>query len=288
MIGLNNKKIGFIVDTSSTIKNGDFDDVMVLPLGITVTENGITKTFKDGVDFTNDDLRRVLLDKKSDVKTSQANMQDMLKICQEMCSKYDYVVVMPIHAKISSNINTWKLLKDDFPNLVVLMTYDIVRSFNWTLEDLRNYLTTHECVEDQMQKFVDTYLPNRFGFIMIEDLKQMVKGGRVSGLKAAFAKLFKIYPIIYMDYTGLHHYVKGKSNKDIFNTLDKYIKEKHPNQQIVRMFLMVPIGYEEIGNKYLEDYKKHYQKDPPEHFTFPAVIIAHTGLKHVALYVELK
>ena len=93
MIGLNNKKIGFIVDTSSTIKNGDYEDVAVLPLGINVVENGSTKTYQDGVNFNNDDLKRILLDKKSEVKTSQANMSEMMKIAQKMCSQYDYVIV---------------------------------------------------------------------------------------------------------------------------------------------------------------------------------------------------
>ena len=288
MIGLNNKKIGFIVDTSSTIKNGDYDDVSVLPLGITVVENGTTKTFKDGVDFTTADLEKVINNKNADVKTSQANVADMMKICQDMFSKYDIIIVLPIHGKISSNINTWRMLKDDFPNLVVLMTYDIAGSFAWTLEDLREYLKTHECVEAEVQKYVDSFLNKRFGFLMVEDLSQLAKGGRVSGIKAALAKLFKIFPVIYMDYTGLKNYAKAKSNEDLFGILDKYLKETHPGKQIVRMFLIVPIGFEDIAKQYLEDYKNHYKKEPPVTYTFPSVITTHTGLKHVALYVELK
>ena len=47
MIGFNNKKIGFIVDSSSNIKTNDFDDIMVVPLGININENGKITNYQD-------------------------------------------------------------------------------------------------------------------------------------------------------------------------------------------------------------------------------------------------
>ncbi len=289
MIGLNNKKIGFIVDSSSNIKNNQFDDVKVVPLGVTIKSGDQIKTYKDGIDFSIVDLQNALLNQNADVKTSQAAMPDMLKVCSEMCPQYDYVVVLPIHKNLSSNLNTWKMLKDDFPNLCVAMSCDITISFAWTIEEIKDFLKNNECNEANIQNFIDTQiLPKRFGFLMVEDLTQLSKGGRVSGIKAALAKLFKIYPIILFDGNGLTNFDKAKNNESFFQIVDRYHNEKYPGTKVVRTFLAVPPGYDSLAKQYISDYQSHYGNQPYDETTFPVVVICHTGLKHVAIYFEVK
>jgi len=289
MIGLNNKKIGFIVDSSSNIPDGKYEDVKVVPLCITVTKNNVSKTYKDGVDMFLPDLKKALDDKDADVKTSQANMMDMMKACDEMCPKYDYVIVMPIHEKISGNINSWRMLKDEYPNLIVLMTLDITLSFTWTLEVFKDYLKTHECNEASLQDYVNKeIIPHRFGFLMITDLKQMVKGGRVSGLKAAIAKLFKINPVIFMDKNGLEQYSKCKTYDKYFDIVDEYIARTRPGQKITRFFLVTPIGNEKVEKEFIETFKRRYHIDKYDLTSLPTIVVAHSGANHVATYFDVR
>ncbi|XQP55005.1 MAG: DegV family protein [Mycoplasmoidaceae bacterium] len=288
MIGLNNKKIGFIVDSSSNLKDGQFDDVKVLPLGVTIQKGNEIKSFKDGVDFHEQDLENALKSKETSIKTSQASMPDMLKVAQEMCSKYDQVLVFPIHKNLSGNVNSWKLLKDDFPNLNVVMTCDIGYSFAWTIEEVKNFLKTNDCNEANIQKFIDEQvIPHRVGFLMVEDLEQLKKGGRVSGIKAAIAKLLKIKPVILFDHNGLTNYDTVKDYESLFNILDKHIASKYNNQKIQKAIVFVPFGNEETKTKYLAEYTRHYGQIPYDLVCFPTVVVGHTGLKHVAIYVKL-
>lgn len=289
MIGLNNKKIGFIVDSSSNLKDGQIEDVKVLPLGVTIQKGSVVKSYKDGVEFHENDLQNALNDKETSIKTSQAIMPDMFKVAQEMCSKYDQVFVFPIHKNLSGNINSWKLVKSDFPNLNVVMTYDIGYSFAWTIEEVKNFLKTNECNEDNVQKFIDEQvLPHRVGFLMVEDLEQLKKGGRVSGIKAAIAKLFKIKPVILFDHNGLTNYDTTKDYAGLFNILDKHISAKYNNQKIQKAIIFVPYGDAETKDKYLSEYSRHYGQIPYNLVNFPTVVVSHTGLKHVAIYVSLK
>ena len=289
MVGLNNKKIGFIVDSSSNLKDGQFDDVKVLPLGVTIQNGSDIKSFKDGIDFHENDLTNALNNASTQIKTSQAAMPDMFKIAQEMCSKYDQVFVFPIHKNLSGNINSWKIVKDDFPNLNVVMTCDIGYSFAWTIEEVKNFLKTNEASEAIVQKFVDEQvIPHRVGFLLVEDLEQLKKGGRVSGIKAVIAKLFKIKPVILFDQNGLTNFDKVKDYAGLFAILDKHIAEKYNNQKIVKAIVFVPYGDDETKNKYLEEYKNHYGHIPYNLVNFPTVVVSHTGLKHVAIYVKLQ
>ena len=289
MIGLNNKKIGFIVDSSSNLKDGQFDDVKVIPLGVTIQNGTNIQSFKDGINFHDEDLKKALENKDTIIKTSQAAMPEMMKAAQEMCSKFDQVFVFPIHKNLSGNVNTWKILKDDFPNLNVVMTCDIGYSFAWTIEEVKNFLKTNEANESNVQKFVDEQvLPHRVGFLMVEDLEQLKKGGRVSGIKAAIAKLFKIKPVILFDHNGLTNFTTVKDYEGLFNVLDKHIVDKYNNKKIQKAIVFVPFGDEETKTKYLTEYTRHYGQIPYDLVNFPTVVVSHTGLKHVAIYVKLQ
>lgn len=288
MIGLNNKKIGFIVDSSSNLKDGQFDDVKVIPLGVAIQNGAEIKSFKDGIDFHENDLANALNNNNVSIKTSQAAMPDMFKVAQEMCSQYDQVFVFPIHKNLSGNINSWRMVKDDFPNLNVVMTCDIGYSFAWTIQEVKDFLKSNDATEANVQKFVDEkVIPNRVGFLMVEDLEQLKKGGRVSGIKAIIAKLFKIKPVILFDQNGLTNFDKVKEYEELFQILDKQIAQKYNNKKIVRSIVFVPFGDEQTKQNYLNAYTKHYGQIPYDLVCFPTVVVSHTGLKHVAIYVEL-
>ncbi|MBQ6970469.1 DegV family protein [bacterium] len=46
------------------------------------------------------------MQKKIGVKTSQANMNQMITAAAEMTKKYDQVIVLPIHRGLSGNANS--------------------------------------------------------------------------------------------------------------------------------------------------------------------------------------
>lgn len=289
MIGLNNKKIAFIVDSSSNIKEGQFEDVKVVPLGVTIQNGSDVKVYKDGVDFTPENLKQTLENKDIAIKTSQASMPDMMKAIQDMCTKFDEVFVFPIHKDLSGNINTWKLLKDDFPNLNVVMTCDIGASFAWTIDEVKEFLKTNEANEVAVQRFInEQVIPHRVGFLMVQNLSQLVKGGRVSKGKAVIAKIFKIKPVILFDKQGLTNYDTAKDYEDLFDILDKHINDNYANKPIEKITLYVPYNDNQTKEEYVNAYSKHYGSIPYEVVNFPTVIVSHTGLKHVAIYARLK
>lgn len=169
------------------------------------------------------------------------------------------------------------------------MSCDITISFAWTIEALKEYLKTHECSENLVQAFVESdIIPHRFGMLMVEDLSQLAKGGRVSGLKAALAKIFKINPIILFSKDGLTNFDKAKNYSSFFKIFDKYQADNYPNTKKVRTFIGVPPGYEDVAREFINEYKKHYGNQPYELTYLPLVVVCHTGLKHVCIYCEVR
>ena len=290
MIGLNNKKIGFIVDSSSNIKPDSIEDVKVVPLGVSVNDKGTIKTYKDGIDFNSDDLKVILSNNGGDIKTSQASMPDMMLAAEEMSDKYDEIFVLPIHKSLSGNYNTWNIIKDDFPKLHVLMTYDIGQSFVWTINQIKEYLSHNECDETKINELINNeILPNRVGWLLVANLDQLVKGGRVNALKAAFAKLFKVKPIILFSKNGLDFMDKVRNFEQYFKVCDEHLNKNYPGKKIKRVILFIPEGIEGELSSFQLEFKNHYGPDLQcETAQFPTVVVCHTGLEHVAYYVELE
>jgi fatty acid-binding protein DegV len=98
-------KIALIVDSSSGITNGKYPDVYVLPLIVTETIGSKINTYKDGVNLDNDKLCR-MLESGSDIKTSQANISEMIELAEKLSKEYDQIFVLPIPPTLSSNYNS--------------------------------------------------------------------------------------------------------------------------------------------------------------------------------------
>ena len=102
------KKIAFIVDTCSTIKNNELKDVYVLPLTINVTDKRTNeiKSYNDFIDITSKDLDKYLNTENYVVTTSQSYAGDIIKSVENIYVKYDEIYVLPIPLFLSGCANT--------------------------------------------------------------------------------------------------------------------------------------------------------------------------------------
>jgi fatty acid-binding protein DegV len=110
------KKVCLVVDSSSGIKNGEYPDVHVLPLGITAPDG---QTFKDEVEITVGQIIANMLEKNIMYKTSQPNPGDALNLFDKLSKEHEEVLVLPLPASLSNAYNTLKMLAADFNNVRV-------------------------------------------------------------------------------------------------------------------------------------------------------------------------
>ena len=102
------KKIAIIVDSSSGIKNGEFDNVFVLPLAINATNKKTKdiKTYHDNVDIDEVKTTELLENPNIDLSSSQASMGEIIMQIEKIYDDYDEIYVVPIPSYLSSSINT--------------------------------------------------------------------------------------------------------------------------------------------------------------------------------------
>jgi len=286
MIGFNNKKIGFIIDTSFGLDQ-KMDDVRVVPLGVAVTEGPNTHAYRDGVDFDPAHLMKAFANKDCNIKTSQASMPDMMNAAMEMSKEYDEVYVFPIHKVLSGNFNTWNIIKEDFPKLKVVMSYTIANTLFWLLNDFRKELLNREFSEAQAQAWFDEECKYIAGFLLVQDMGQLVKGGRVSRLKAGIASLLGIKPIILQDETGLKPINKVKDYEGFLKAADEYITSKWPGKRTINELLLVQRDFPTEAQALAQTFEKHYGHKPAEVHEQALCVSSHAGAKSCSVMLRV-
>ncbi|WP_350267245.1 DegV family protein [Mycoplasmoides gallisepticum] len=193
----NMKKIAIITDSSSTIRANEYNDVFVVPLQITVNNN---KTYLDGVDIEQEEVYDLLVnDKNVDIKTSMPVVQTMLEVTKKAATDYDHVFVLTISGGLSGTYNQWKLVIDselsDYKNISIFDTSDTAISLRWLVNDVQDLIKKNQSIK-AIEEYITNWKSRICSMIVVNDLTQLRKGGRISKMKSLIAGILKISPII--------------------------------------------------------------------------------------------
>jgi fatty acid-binding protein DegV len=110
----------FVFDSCVDFANKAFDNVYVMPLSVIENVNGKAVTYEDGIQITTNEIEKGMIEGKI-YKTSQTPLGKALELFEELSKKYDNVYVLPIHTKLSGQINSLNLLaKEEFSNVFVI------------------------------------------------------------------------------------------------------------------------------------------------------------------------
>lgn len=287
-------KIAFIVDSSGNVHNGQYPDVYVLPLIVNVKDqHGNLTMYKDGETINSHQICQFVEDQQYSVSTSQASMGEMINLIESIYDKYDRIYVLPILSKISGSYNTWMQLVDDYPKLMVYPQTDICIGINWTIEHLIDLKNQNKLNDDTFLEYVTNIHHKRHIFLYVYSLAQLAKGGRVSNFKSKLANLLGLKIIITVGKDGLNFYKTAKSCDKLWELSLEECKEREPSFDISNVarvaFVHSPIEKNDKNEKeYFEIVQNKLSNNSYklEHTVLSAVILAHTGAKCFAIYME--
>jgi fatty acid-binding protein DegV len=99
------KKIAIVTDSSSGLNNKSYKDFYVIPLNISEVIKTETKNYKDGIEITNEEISKKMIDGAL-IKTSSSAVGDVVQLLSEICEKYDEIYCFPIPISISNSYNS--------------------------------------------------------------------------------------------------------------------------------------------------------------------------------------
>ena len=290
------KKIAIIVDSSSGIKNGEFDNVFVLPLAINATNKKTKdiKTYHDSVDIDEVKTTELLENPNIDLSSSQASMGEIIMQIEKIYDDYDEIYVVPIPSYLSSSINTWKVVVEDYDKVkIATNNTEIAIGIKWCIIDILDMIKNGKLNEKSFFQYFEDIKKKRMGMLFVYDLKHLVKGGRLTNFKSLILKLFRQKIMIIRDKDGLNFFKTSSSFLKGYDIFVKEFKKKFPDfdlNKVKRVGIVRCALYKSDPN--IEKCISHMKKSITSKCKFfndvvPSVIELHTGSKILYLNFEV-
>ena len=191
------KKIAIVTDDNAGFTKEEvsrFDNLFIL--GMPTIIDG--ETFYENVDITYDKFFEALeLDR--DVKTSQPIPGKLLEFWDEILKEYDTIIHIPMSGGLSKSCDTAKVLANDYNGRVVVVdNRRISPTLKRSIVDAINLAAEGVDAEKIKDILEDTKGISTI-YIMVDTLKYLKKGGRISASAAALGAALHIKPVLNID-----------------------------------------------------------------------------------------
>ncbi|MFC4410766.1 DegV family protein [Chungangia koreensis] len=231
------KPLAWVVDSTAFITDElkNHPDVYVIPLNIHFGD----QQYQDGIDLTPEELYQKIETAEEFPKTSQPAAGEFAKVFESISERYDAAIAVHLTAKLSGTLASSMAGAEmtDFPVHFVdsnSLSVGITRLVERGMELAETGKSPEEIAET-----LKTYTSNFRNYILIGELDQLYKGGRMSGVQFFLGSMLKIKPIVQITPEGeLQAIDKVRSEKKAMQYLVDRISESYQNDGISKVYLM--------------------------------------------------
>ena len=217
-------KVCIITDSNSGITQSESKElgIVVIPMPFYINE---VHHFED-IDMTQEEFYEALMDEKTEVSTSQPSPDTIMQTWRENLEEYDEIVHIPMSSGISSSCATAMMLaqEEEFEGKVF-----VVDNQRISVTQRRSVQQAKELAERgySAKEIHDILFRDKFQssiYIMVNTLKYLRKGGRLTPAVAAIGTVLRIKPVLQIQGEKLDSYAKVKTLKQAKTTMLKAIR----------------------------------------------------------------
>ncbi|MBP2242316.1 DegV family protein with EDD domain [Cytobacillus eiseniae] len=231
------KKIAWITDSTAFITEElkNHPDVYVIPLSISFGN----ETFEDGIDLNTEQLYERINSSKEVPKTSQPSAGRFAELFERLKEKYDTAICVHISSKLSGTINSCLSGAElaGFPVEAVdskSMSYAITTLLYKGMELVNKGMSSKE-----IAAFLQRDAEKSENYILLGNLDQFYKGGRMSGTSYLIGSLLKIKPIIRINSNGeFELFDKVRSEKKAVKRMLDLLGESYKKHSISQVQIL--------------------------------------------------
>ena len=223
-------KIAIVTDSNSGItqKEGKELGISVIPMPFYINE----ELYFEDITLTQEEFYQKL-DEDADIKTSQPAPGDVLDLWEKLLEDHDEIVHIAMSSGLSSSCATAAMLADDYDGKVQVV------------DNQRISVTQRQSVEDAMKlaeegksakEIKDILEADKLDsgiFIMVDTLKYLKKGGRVTSAGAAIGTVLGIKPVLQIHGEKLDAFAKTRgvkqAKKKMIAAVRKELEERFPD-----------------------------------------------------------
>ena len=203
-------RIAVITDSNSGINFEDAKELGIKVLPMPFLIDG--KTYFEEISLSQEEFFEKL-ENDVDISTSQPSPESVMKIWDEALEEADEVVYIPMSSGLSSSCHTALMLADDYDGKVQVVDNQRIsvtqrQSVLDAMELAKRGLTAVQIKEKlEKVKFESSI------YIMLDTLKYLKKGGRITPAAAAFGSALRLKPGLTIQGEKLDAYTIAKTKK---------------------------------------------------------------------------
>ena len=203
-------RIAVITDSNSGINFEDAKELGIKVLPMPFLIDG--KTYFEEISLSQEEFFEKL-ENDVDISTSQPSPESVMKIWDEALEEADEVVYIPMSSGLSSSCHTALMLADDYDGKVQVVDNQRIsvtqrQSVLDAMELAKRGLTAVQIKEKlEKVKFESSI------YIMLDTLKYLKKGGRITPAAAALGSALRLKPVLTIQGEKLDAYTIAKTKK---------------------------------------------------------------------------
>lgn len=203
-------KIAVVVDSNSgiTLEEAEKLGVAVLPMPFMIDG----ETYEEGISLDQDTFYKYQ-EAGAEISTSQPSPETVTKLWDKLLAEYDQIVYIPMSSGLSSSCQTALMLAEDYDGRVQVVNNQRISTTQrqsaldavamaaagWDAAAIRG-----ELERTKMDSSI---------YIMVDTLKYLKKGGRITPAAAALGTLLRIKPVLQIQGEKLDAFSKARTVK---------------------------------------------------------------------------
>ena len=186
-------KTAVITDTNSgmTIRDAEENNIILLPMPVIIDG----KEYKENINLTSEQFYS-LLASDAEVQTSQPTAGDVIELWQRTLKDYDEIVHIPMSSGLSGTCQSARLYAQDFGGRVqVVDNQRISVTQRQSALDAKALASRGASAKEIRETLEATRFKSHI-YIMVDTLKYLKKGGRITPAAAMIAGVLNIKPVL--------------------------------------------------------------------------------------------
>ncbi len=283
------KDWAIVLDTTFNEELYVLDNVFFIPMEITAinSETSDMKVYKDYIELKPINILN-LLKEKYILQTSQISQEVFKEKAKELLKNYKRIIFLTLSKGLTKQFESLLLVQKELneelksKRVIVIDTKTASMSGVWVTKAIITELEKNpEAEEETLQIINDNILKRTMLQAVVTDVNFIIRGGRLTGVKAFFAKRLDLKIIIELDSNGVINKIGHDTN--VYKALDKMWKDINQKlnsggNKISEIYLLTL--WDENDSLVYTDYIQAKISDinlTIKHKYMPSAIASHTG-----------
>ena len=281
-------KLAVVTDSTAFLSEDALKNPNLFVIPIPVILDG--KLYNEGIDIEADQYYDLLKNSQEFPTTSQPALGEALMLYEEIGKKgYDTIISIHLSSGISGFVANLNSIKDSVSG-VNIIPYDskITSMPMGNMVETILKMNAKGCTLEEMLDQLDQIRENTHAYMIVEDLNNLVRGGRLTNGAALVAGLLKIKPVLTFDDGKIMLFEKIRSSKKAFARAEDVIGQRMREiNQPVKLYV-IHANSLAVAQEEKQKLQEKYPNATVEIGHFGPVIGTHLGEKAIGLAISLE